>query len=151
MHGRSYLNRLPERFASKLALADGPSPNGATDCLLWMGSRLPTGYGQYSRDGHPISAHREAYELAYGPIAPGLVIDHLCCRPECVNADHLEAVTQATNIRRGKGAKLTMETARDIRERFAAGERRQSIADSHGVTKGLIYLVARGERWAEDR
>ena len=47
-------------------------------------------------------AHRVAYELFVGPLAPGMVIDHLCKNTRCVNPDHLEQVTQATNCRRKK-------------------------------------------------
>ena len=42
-----------------------------------------------------------AYEDANGPIPDGLVIDHLCRIPSCVNPEHLEAVTPAVNNRRG--------------------------------------------------
>ena len=44
--------------------------------------------------------HRLAYEDAFGPIPEGLTIDHTCKVKRCVNPDHLEAVTQAENVRR---------------------------------------------------
>ena len=46
-------------------------------------------------------AHRVAYELRYGPIPLGLVLDHLCRIRWCWNPKHLEAVTQAENVDRG--------------------------------------------------
>ena len=45
-------------------------------------------------------AHRVAYELFVGPIPDGLELDHLCRRRNCINPDHLEAVTHAENIAR---------------------------------------------------
>src|SRR5690606_27089460 len=35
-----------------------------------------------------------------GPIPAGLVIDHLCGNTSCCNPEHLEAVTNAENMRR---------------------------------------------------
>lgn len=75
-----------------------PSVVGA--CIEWTGPRQPgAGYG---RRGN-VYAHRIAFELARGPIPAGLVIDHLCRNTSCVNPDHLEAVTQGENVRRGVG------------------------------------------------
>ena len=40
-----------------------------------------------------------------GSIGDGLVIDHLCRNPRCVNPDHLEPVTTAVNTLRGNYAR----------------------------------------------
>lgn len=83
-------------------------------CWEFIGYVNPRGYGQLGRN---IGAHRIAWEVANGrPVPVGLVVDHQChnlhptCNDDiacshrrCVNPDHLEAVTQATNILRGKG------------------------------------------------
>lgn len=61
------------------------------------------GYGRISVDGRLTGAHRVAYEMAIGPIPDGLVIDHLCRNPPCVNPMHLEPVTQAENMHRSAG------------------------------------------------
>lgn len=66
-------------------------------CWLWMGRRRWSGYGLFRGHG----AHRIAYMLARGSIPEGLVLDHLCRVRPCVNPDHLEAVTDRENIRRG--------------------------------------------------
>lgn len=85
-----------KRFWSKVAL-----PNGE-GCMLWMASKYPSGYGAFSLNGKMRYAHRIAYELAYGLIPDGLQTDHLCRVRHCVAPLHLEAVTQAENIRRGE-------------------------------------------------
>lgn len=74
---------------------------GDDECWPWLGSLDGGGYGQIRTGGRRVKAHRFAYELLVGPIAEGLVIDHLCRSRSCANPKHLEAVTQGENIRRG--------------------------------------------------
>ena len=74
-------------------------------CWLWTGAKAG-GYGYVKRDGRTIPAHRYAYTIAVGQIPAGLVIDHLCRNPQCVNPAHLEPVTNRENILRGAGAKI---------------------------------------------
>lgn len=70
-------------------------------CWLWMGTRAPAGYGILCYKGKYQRVHRLMYERYRGLIPPGLVLDHLCRNPPCVNPDHLEPVTDAENCRRG--------------------------------------------------
>lgn len=71
-------------------------------CWIWTGTIIAgTGYGQFWLDGGKIPAHRFAYSHFIGPIPDGLVIDHLCRVPACVNPDHLEPVTPRENVMRG--------------------------------------------------
>lgn len=69
-------------------------------CWLWTGRVSRTGYGQWHRDGKPVSAHRFVYQEVRGPIAEGLTLDHLCRVRICVNPDHLEPVTIQENLKR---------------------------------------------------
>jgi hypothetical protein len=55
--------------------------------------------------GKTVSVHRHNYITKFGPVPEGLVLDHKCCNPRCVNPDHLEAVTQKENVQRGKVVK----------------------------------------------
>lgn len=72
-------------------------------CWLWTANHA-INYGQFSLEHRrKVYAHRLAYEDLRGPIARGLVIDHLCRIPPCVNPWHLEPVTERTNILRGNG------------------------------------------------
>lgn len=77
------------------------------DCWIWHGTRDGNGYGQLTMKDGPyrrkmVGAHRLSYEINVGPIPEGLVLDHLCRNPGCVNPEHLEPVTFQENIRRGK-------------------------------------------------
>lgn len=77
-------------------------------CWNWP-TRRATGYGSVYLGGGrnnqiSVMAHRLSFQLAKGPIPDGLVIDHLCRNPSCVNPDHLEPVTERVNLLRGNGA-----------------------------------------------
>lgn len=99
-----------------------PEPNSG--CWFWMGGLSERDYGViYLERGRSIRAHRIAYEMTRGPIPEGLVIDHLCRVHCCVNPDHLEAVTQGENVRRGeamtrRGRCRDPEVARESRRRY---------------------------------
>lgn len=71
--------------------------NGPGGCWVWIGAMFNTGYGNV--DGITTS-HRFMWETMVGPIADGLVIDHLCSNRACCNPDHLEPVTQRVNLLR---------------------------------------------------
>ncbi len=75
-------------------------------CWLWIGDCTVRGYGRFNGQ----LAHRASYELFVGRIPEGLVIDHKCRTLCCVNPDHLEPVTQAENVRRGRASENRKET-----------------------------------------
>lgn len=83
------------------ALGGRIAPPNEDGCWLWLGSIQSNGYPRLKRGGRQFGAHRLVYEAFKGPIPEGLVIDHLCRVPACVNPDHLEAVTMRENTLRG--------------------------------------------------
>lgn len=77
--------------------------NRGNGCWEWQNA-LAHGYGCFApKQFVMLRAHRVAYELLVGSIPEGLVLDHLCRNPCCVNPAHLEPVTQGENCRRGEG------------------------------------------------
>lgn len=76
------------------------APDG-TGCLVWTGYIDPSGYARYEHRGQRIRVHRIAYVDTHGSIPDGTIIDHLCRNRACINPDHLEAVDNWTNVRRG--------------------------------------------------
>ena len=88
------------RFWKKVDRSHGPD-----SCWEWQAGLHTGGYGIFhwgtSSGPRGLYAHRFSYEIANGPISPGLDIDHLCRNPRCVNPSHLEAVTHQENVFRG--------------------------------------------------
>lgn len=74
-------------------------------CQVWTGSVDRRGYGKFTagpRDSRIYTgAHRASWLSRVGDIPDGLVLDHLCRNPLCVNVDHLEVVTNQVNTLRG--------------------------------------------------
>lgn len=117
-------------------------------CWIWqLGQRR--GYGRAhdpaSRKGIP--AHRKIYTELVGPIPEGLVLDHLCRNPLCVNPAHLEPVTEVENLRRASNTILNMEAARAIR---ASSLSQTKLAAQYGVSQSTISAVKRGLTFRED-
>lgn len=76
-------------------------------CWVWTGPLTPNGYGSTVRAwGRGWLAHRLAYTVMVGPIPDEFQVDHLCRNRPCISPFHLEAVTQAENLRR-QGAAVT--------------------------------------------
>lgn len=73
-----------------------------TGCWQWQGAHLPNGYGSVRYDGRSRVVHKVLWEHANNtPVPKGLQLDHLCRNRGCCNPQHLEAVTQETNLLRG--------------------------------------------------
>lgn len=66
-------------------------------CQVWTGALNSKGYGCILYEGKVSLAHRVAWELQWGPIPDGLVVDHQCRERRCVNPAHLRLVTPKVN------------------------------------------------------
>lgn len=106
LHGHGGRRRTPDYLVTE------------SGCWEWQGWRDKAGYGGTWRDGRTLRAHRAVWEQMQGrPIPDGLVLDHLCRNPPCVNPAHLEAVTSVENIKRGESsAGRAMRTGRCVRD-----------------------------------
>jgi hypothetical protein len=97
-------------------------------CWIWQKQIVRGGYGRFTigsyKDGTRRSAtvHRESYIAFKGAIPDGLVIDHLCRVRACCNPNHLEAVTQTENYRRGLKGILFVQPTHCKKGHLLAGE-----------------------------
>jgi hypothetical protein len=119
-----------------------------TPCWIWQRTKTKPnpkggagGYGKTRYKGKEYLAHRLYYQEAKGPIPKGMQIDHLCKQRDCVNPDHLEAVTPMENTRRSGSAKLTMEQASEVWQLACAGVPQILIADWYGISVGTVKLI----------
>lgn len=100
------IEKIPEHILRKVQIVAG-------ECWSWTGGTNPKGYGRVSlKGGKNMFVHRMFYEAEKGTIGDGLVIDHLCRNRRCCNPDHLEAVTNAENVRRGRTGKWQIRESR---------------------------------------
>jgi hypothetical protein len=85
-----------ERFWVRVNKSSGHFWNGS-ECWEWTAG-TSKGYGTFTpRHGRAGTAHRWAYEQAYGPTAPGYQVHHQCEKTVCVRPDHLLSVTPKRN------------------------------------------------------
>jgi len=144
-----------ERFLTKVS----PRADG---CWLWTGLIRADGYGAMRFEGREQGAHRVAWKLFRGKVAPGLAVCHTCDVRACVNPAHLFLGTPAENVRdmRAKGrnrrgekhgsAKLTQAQVRRIKtmlkeDRLYVSE----IAREFGVSETTIRAIRDGRTWKE--
>jgi len=146
------------------------------DCWEWQGAKTSSGYGNLSWGGQHVQAHRVAYLLSYGGIAPetkfrqvGVAkrykrfVLHRCDNRACCNPAHLFLGSMRANLldaySKGRktqprsahaNAKLAPMQVRDIRAAYNAGGIRQiELAGRYGVSQRAISLVVRGETYKD--
>ena len=123
----------------------------AGECTIWTGARSKAGYGQLRVAGRAVYAHRFAYERTHGPIPEGMVVDHICHTPACVNAAHLRLATHRQNIANRSGAQRgrTQDLPRGVVQ-HGARYRARAAWKSLGVfaTPGEASLAAEAGRRA---
>lgn len=104
------------------------------ECWPWLASHNSYGYGSVKWKGRPVGAHRVAYMLARGAIAPGLVVRHTCDSASCTNPLHLVLGTveenNADRLARGRYSKETrLQRPPQTRGLWKRGNAPRSIAD----------------------
>ncbi len=108
-------------------------------------------------------AHRVAYQLVHGQIAPELCVCHRCDNPKCVNVEHLFVGTRQDNIRdkisKGRqsggalpGAlnpnhKITAAIVSEIRKCKNLGINWRRIKDAFGISQSQYYRIVNRQAW----
>jgi hypothetical protein len=87
---------------------------GPDECWPWIGATTGKANKKYGKlfigreFGRTITeyAHRFSWQIHFGPIEPGMEVDHTCNNGLCVNPNHFELVTQGVNKSR-EGSRQT--------------------------------------------
>lgn len=116
-------------------------------CIEWPHCVTRNGYGQIRRNGQAQYVHRVLYEQYHGPIAKGLVIDHLCGVKACINPLHLEAVTQRENCIRGRRTRMTWEKVRELRQLNIEGVPINTLSNKFSMSERQVRTIVKGEQW----
>jgi hypothetical protein len=154
-------NRCSARRKSNLAIAKIDQRyqiDQQTGCWVWNGPFNYAGYARLKYQNRTLAAYRWFYERAKGKIPDGLAIDHLCCNKNCVNPDHLEAVTHAENKRRWARHKVPDDVVRYLRSVDVwsgrgcppAGLKQKTfseLAREVGVSYVTVQAIIRGQPW----
>lgn len=147
------VSRALERVSSE------PAERG---CLLWLGAVNTYGYGEVRFGEKRVGAHRLAFAFGlrgerHGAMPPPeVVIRHRCDTPRCCNPSHLQAGSQADNIRdrderghcsRGEShgnATLTDAAVARVHELRAEGLLQREIAVLVGCGQPHVSSILRG-------
>lgn len=126
----------------------------ASGCLEWTGA-LVTGYGYIQMGSRTLGTrrvmkvHRLAWELAHGPIPPGLLVCHRCDNKRCFETAHLFLGSNADNMgdmaNKGRGfRKLGPDAVREVRRLAGFGVTHREIGARLGVTHGAVFALLSG-------
>lgn len=140
-----------ELFWEKVRRGDG--------CWEWIGTRVNDRYGQTTKKGRHVLAHRASWELANGPIPVGMQVLHRCDNPPCVRPDHLFLGTHEDNMQdmaskhrgsegeRSPTAKLTDAIVLEAKRRYRTGKSINSMAGEYGIDQSVLNRAVNGKRW----
>ena len=134
------------------------------DCWVWLGSKTPNGYGQFSIKRKLFLAHRISFVLDGGVFTHGPLVCHgPCNNRSCVNPDHLTSGSSVSNSRdctfRDKTAiyalgekhpssKLTEKQVVEIRLKYISGTISfYRLADQYKVHHSTIARIVNRESW----
>lgn len=121
-----------DRFWSKVT----KSTDGS--CWEWSAGKTTAGYGLHTLTKKTrVYAHRRAYELRFGEIPDGLVIDHTCWNKSCVNPSHLRAVPQSGNLQNYSGQKTNNTSG----VRGVWWDKRRNLWNAEGSVNGVKHYV----------
>ena len=138
------------------------------DCLVWLGARSSSGYGQLWVNGKLEYTHRLAWIVHGGSLLPGECVLHTCDNPPCINPIHLRVgdhrdnakdmadrgrqvfqkdVTRAARGERHGLSKMSKPAVRKMRARYTQGESQRDLADFFGISQASVWAIVNRKTW----
>lgn len=138
------------------------------NCVEWWGSFKPNGYGQLTRKGKTLWAHRVSLAAYLGrDLKDSELACHRCDNPRCVNPLHLfvgdhslnaldmcsknRGSTQYVKGHQPYATKLTLEQVREIRDRAEPYHHGlyTKLAKEYGISRVHISNIVKGKYWGQ--
>ena len=142
----------------------------ATDCWIWKG-RFVNGVPIATVEGRCISVRRFFHERDKGKLPDGQRVTYTCEDARCVIGAHSKALTiramliegarrglrydarwkarQIIARRNSKDVVVSMEIARQIRQRLTEIDNKRQVAREFNVSDSTVGKIARNQAWRE--
>lgn len=152
---------VDERFTCDFAVIDrlfgSQIAEGRGGCWLWTGYLRNGKHGALSSHDTPVYVHRISNALAFGPLPPGVQVNHRCDVGNCINPDHhfrgsqfdniadMEAKGRARKVcprgERNPNAHLSDGEVAELRRAASTGAKQRDIAKRFGVSQSTVWRL----------
>lgn len=119
-------------------------------CLVWTRSLADTGYGKLTISGKQRRVHKVAWELEYGKVPEGYLLDHFVCfNRACYELTHLRLATPKHNSENQSGLVATNTSGyRGVSYNKVAGKWfGQVMHNGRHYTKSGFSKAAKAHDW----
>ena len=115
-------------------------------CWVWPYAINRRGYASLYYQGKLHRAHRVIFEVIKGRIPVDCVVDHICNNPSCVNPEHLQAIPQRHNVRRGLSCKMTVPKVVKLIKLYSKMTQKE-LGKKFGISQSAVTDILYGKTW----